>query len=195
MPTTWGAYRLYCYKAGSDDNLSPADDNADTRIWMVPNLLLQKTPADNFTVTTKIRMTAKDQNQYGGIIMMGLDYSALVVRRVGDSFQLQRITCEKADKGGQETVDVLDTLKPTAADAITYHPAIHEDIYMRMVVADGKVDFLYSLDGNDYKSAGRQFMMREGKWIGAKIGLVAVQPSGKEDRGWIEADWLRIHRQ
>lgn len=195
MPTTWGAYRLYCYKAGSDDNLSPADDNADTRIWMVPNLLLQKTPADNFTVTTKIRMTAKDQNQYGGIIMMGLDYSALVVRRVGDSFQLQRITCEKADKGGQETVDVLDTLKPTAADAIPYHPAIHEDIYMRMVVADGKVDFLYSLDGNDYKSAGRQFMMREGKWIGAKIGLVAVQPSGKEDRGWIEADWLRIHRQ
>ena len=127
--------------------------------------------------------------------MMGLDYSALVVRRVGDSFQLQRITCEKADKGGQETVDVLDTLKPTAADAIPYHPAIHEDIYMRMVVADGKVDFLYSLDGNDYKSAGRQFMMREGKWIGAKIGLVAVQPSGKEDRGWIEADWLRIHRQ
>lgn len=43
-------------------------------------------------------MTAKEDNQYGGLIMMGLDYSALVVKRVGKEFLLQRITCKKADK-------------------------------------------------------------------------------------------------
>ena len=193
MPTPWGVYRVYCYKAGSADNLTgtPSEDG-DNRIWLVPNLLLQKTPADNFTATTKIRMTAKDQNQYGGIIMMGLDYSALVVKRVGNEFQLQRITCQKADTGAPEEVEVLATLKPTEADKIPYHPAIHEDIYLRMVVGDSKVDFYYSSDGKKYKKAGNQFRMREGRWIGAKVGLVAVQPAGKEDRGWIDADWFRI---
>ena len=206
MPTPWGVYRLYCYKAGSADNLTgtPSEDG-DSRIWQVPNLLLQKTPADNFTATTKLRMTAKDQNQYGGIIMMGLDYSALVVKRVGDEFQLQRITCQKADKGGAEEVEVLTTLKPTEADKISYHPAIHEDIYLQLAVkyvggknADGtfkheaQVTFAYSRDGKKFQPAGKPFTMRQGKWIGAKVGLVAAQPAGKEDRGWIDADWFRI---
>ena len=124
--------------------------------------------------------------------MMGLDYSALVVKRVGNEFQLQRITCQKADTGAPEEVEVLATLKPTEADKIPYHPAIHEDIYLRMVVGDSKVDFYYSSDGKKYKKAGNQFRMREGRWIGAKVGLVAVQPAGKEDRGWIDADWFRI---
>ena len=207
MPTPWGVYRVYCYKAGSPDNLSipAAGEEQDARIWNIPNLLLQKTPADNFTATTKIRMTAKAENQFGGLIMMGLNYSALVVKRVGDEFQLQRITCINADKGKPETVEVLATFKPTEVDQITYHPAIHEDIYLRLNVkyiggkdADGankheaRVEFAYSTDGKKFKTAGEPFTMRQGKWIGAKVGFVAAQPSGKEDRGWIDIDWFRM---
>ncbi len=205
MPTPWGTYRVYCYKAGSPDNLStpvfhlsPDHRLVDSlkavrqRLWEVPNLLLQKTPADRFTATAKLRMTAKDDNQMGGVIMMGLDYSALVVKRVGDGFQLQRITCKGADKGKRETVEVIATLKPTAKDKVDYQPAIHEDIYMRMVVADSHVDFFYSQDGKKYHPAGSQFKMREGKWIGAKMGFVAVQPMGNENRGWVDADWFRV---
>jgi len=205
MPTPWGVFRLYCFKAGSPDNLTlPADlldadketlaaAKADKmRLWEVPNLMLQKTPADRFTATAKLRMTAKDEQQMGGIIMMGLDYSALVVKRVGDAFQLQRITCKSADKGKKEAVEVIATLKPTAKDKVDYQPAIHEDIYMRMVVDDSHVDFFYSLDGKSFKPAGAQFAMREGKWIGAKMGFVAVQPMGNENRGWVDADWFRV---
>lgn len=207
MPTPWGTYRVYCYKAGSPDNLSiPTDkEKVDNRIWNIPNLLLQKTPADNFTATTKIRMTAKDQNQYGGLIMMGLNYSAVVVKRVGDEFQLLRITCQNADKGKPEKEELIATLKPTAVDKINYHPGVHEDIYFRLKVkyvggqdADGankheaRVQFSYSLDGKKFKPAGEEFTMRQGKWIGAKVGFVAAQPIGKEDRGWIDADWFRI---
>ena len=207
MPTPWGVYRIYCYKAGSPDNLSipAAHEAVDSRIWNIPNLLLQKTPADHFTATTKLRLTAKDQNQYGGLIMMGLDYSAIVVKRVGDAFQLLRITCQNADKGKPEKEEVIATLKPTAVDKTSYHPAIHEDIYFRLTVsyvggqdADGanlhraRVQFFYSLDGRKYQPAGEEFTMRQGKWIGAKVGFVAAQPAGKEDRGWVDADWFRV---
>ena len=194
MPTPWGVYRIYCYKAGSPDNLSiPVDqENVDMRIWNVPNLLLQKTPADEFTATAKIRMTAKDQNQIGGIIMMGLNYSALVVKRVNDEFQLQQVICNQADKGKPEKATVLATLKPTDKDKVDYQPAIHCDIFLRMVVANGKMHFSYSMNGKKYQDVGEEFTMREGKWIGAKIGFVAVQPYGNESRGWIDVDWFRV---
>ena len=182
MPTAFGTYRIYTHKL-SDNFIN---------LWEVPNLMLQKTPADKFTATAKIRFTSKDQNQFGGIIMMGLDYSALVVKRVGDGFQLQRLTCKSADKGKPETVDVIATLKPTEVDTIDYQPGTHEDIYLRMKVADGKCRFSYSLDGKKYKEAGAEFAMREGKWIGAKIGFVAAEPAGKANRGWIDADWFRV---
>ena len=182
MPTSFGKFRIYTHKLS--DNF--------VNLWEVPNLLLQKTSADKFTATTKIRFTAKDQNQYGGLIMMGLDYSAIVVKRVGDEFQLQQITCKDADKGKAETVSVLATLKPTEVDTIDYQPGIHEDIYLRMKVDKGVCRFYYSLDGKKYKSAGTDFTMREGKWIGAKIGYVSVEPAGNGNRGWIDADWFRV---
>ncbi|WP_288319042.1 glycoside hydrolase family 43 protein [Xylanibacter caecicola] len=182
MPTAFGTYRIYTHKVSENF----------VNLWEVPNLLLQKTPTDNFTATAKIRFTSKDQNQQGGIIMMGLDYSALVVKRVGDEFQLQQITCHSADKGKKEDVKVLATLKPTAVDKIDYQPAIHEDIYLRMTVNDGKCRFAYSKNGKKYESVGDEFKMREGKWIGAKIGFVAIEPAGKTNRGWIDADWFRV---
>lgn len=182
MPTAFGTFRLYTHKVSENY----------VNLWEVPNLLLQKTPTEKFTATAKIRFTSKDQNQLGGILVMGHNYSALVVKRIGDEFQLQQITCHDADKGKPETVKVLATLKPTAKDKIDYQPAIHEDIYLRMKVADGKCNFAYSTNGKKYQDVGEELTMKEGKWIGAKIGLVAIEPAGKTNRGWIDADWFRV---
>ena len=182
MPTAFGTMRIYTHKM---------DDGA-VNLWNVPNMLLQKTPADDFTATAKIRMTSKDQNQLGGIIMMGLNYSALAVKRVGDAFQLVRLTCVAADKGKAEKEDVITTLQPTERDKVDYQPAIHEDIYLRMVVSNSQCRFFYSLNGKSFKEAGEMFPMKEGKWIGAKIGLLAVESAGQANRGWVEADWFRV---
>ena len=182
MPTAFGTYRVYTHKVSKNF----------VNLWEVPNLLLQKTPADTFTATTKVRFTSKADGQYGGLIVMGLDYSALVVRREGKEFKLQRVTCKNADKGKPETVTTVATLKPTAEDKVNYQPAIHEDIYFRMRVDNGMCVFSYSLDGKKYREAGEAFKMREGKWIGAKVGYVAAEPAGNTNRGWIDADWFRV---
>lgn len=185
MPTAFGSYRVYTHKVSEKFQ----------NLWEVPNLLLQKTPADKFTATTKIRFTSKDQNQTGGLLMMGLDYSGLVVKRVGNDFQLLQISCKSADKGKPQTEQLIATLKPTAVDQIDYQPGTHIDIYMRMSVNDGKMHFSYSLDGKKYTKCGTEFTMREGKWIGAKIGFVAYEPGQKTNRGWIDADWFRVTRR
>lgn len=197
MPTPYGYFRVFCHKQSPDFK----------NMWEAGGLLLQKTPADNFSATAKLTMTAKDEGQYGGITVMGLDYSQLVVQRVGNEFQLQQRTCKQADKGKPETVTVIATFKPSATDKIDYQPSIHRDIFMRLNVkyiggkaADGtnkheaEVTFAYSLDGKKYTSCGTPFTMRQGKWIGAKIGLVAAEPAGKKVRGWIDVDWFRVDK-
>ena len=195
MPTPYGYFRVFCHRQSQDYK----------NLWEAGNLLLQKTPADNFTATAKLTMTAKDEGQYGGIICMGMDYSSIVLRRVGDEFQLQQITCKQADKGKAEDIKVLATLKPTAADKIDYQPSLHCDLYMQMHVEyiggktksgdnkhEAKVTFAYSKDGKKFTPCGEAFTMRQGKWIGAKIGICAAEPAGKKVRGWVDVDWFRI---
>lgn len=182
QPTPYGVFRLYTHKLSANF----------VNLWEAPNLLLQKTPADVFTATSKIKFAAKSENQYGGIIMMGMDYSALVVKRVGDKFLLQQITCFKADKGNVESINTIVTLNPTDKDKLPYQPAIYEEIYLRMYVNNGVVKFSYSEDGIHYTNVGTDFTMKEGKWIGAKIGFVSEEPAQKGNSGWIDADWFRI---
>mgnify|MGYP002624740035 CR=1 FL=1 len=182
MPTTDGTLRLYT-----------ADVPADYRsLWQVPNLLLQKTPADTFTATTKLRFASKEDDQLGGLVMMGRSYASLVVRRMGDTFLLQRLDCDGADEGGQETATTLATLQPTQRDTIPYSPAIYLDIYLRLKVDNGQCRFYYSQDGRRYHEAGPSFTMRPGKWIGAKMGYVALCRNRQSNRGWIDADWFRV---
>lgn len=182
MPTVNGCMRLYT-----------ADLSKDFKsLWEVGNLLLQKTPAPEFKATTKMRFASKSDNQYGGIIMMGMDYQALVVKRIGDEFLLQQLYCKGADIGGKEQVQTLATLSPTNRDTIPYSPAIYIDIYMQMQVKNGKCRFAYSMDGKKYKEVGAEFTMRQGKWIGAKMGFVSERLDTKGNRGWIDADWFRV---
>ena len=182
MPTAFGTFRLYTHKVSKEFK----------NMWEVPNLLLQKTPADKFTATTKLRFTSKSDNQMGGLIVMGHDYFALMLKRVKDEFLLQLVTCKSADKGTPEQVKTIATLKPTEKDKIDYQPAIHEDIYLRVNVADGECNFAYSLNGKKYTAVEGNFKIKEGKWIGAKVGLAAIEPAGKTNRGWIDADWFRV---
>ncbi len=182
QPTADGCYRLYTIE-------QPKDFKS---LWDVPNLLLQKPTAPRFTATAKVRFASKEDGQYGGIVMMGRDYSALVIYRQGDAFLLQRNTAIGADEGQIETQQTLATLQPTDRDTIPYAPAIYLDLYLRMTVKDGICTYSYSPDGKHFKQAGEQFKMRQGKWIGAKFGFVAECKSLKSSRGWLDVDWIRI---
>lgn len=187
MPTADGHFRLFTFRQPRLDG--------EANLWNVPNLLLQKTPAEHFVATAKVRLAAKNDRQSGGIIMMGRGYSALVVTRRGDGFVLRQLTCDKAEEGEAERATDLASLKPTARDTIPYHPALYRDLYLQMRVADGVVRFAYSTDGRRYQPVGAPFTMRPGKWIGAKMGLVAVEGNAVGDLGLLDIDWFRITRE
>lgn len=178
--TDMGFFRLYSYR-------TPADY---VNLWTVPNLLLQKFPADSFTATARLRVSAKEASEgaVSGIVVMGWDYSTLGLEKRGDSFVLRRATCTDAEQGSPETVEEIAVVKPTRVYSAGLHPNYECDIQLRVSVgADAMCRFSYSLDGRRWHDAGAPFRARQGKWIGAKLGMFSTAPA-TVDRGWLDID-------
>lgn len=185
FPTPYGYMRLYTHK------LSPEYVN----LWEAPNLFLQKFPAEEFTAETKLKMVSKEDRQQGGLIVMGWDYCMLTVQREGDTFVLKQTVCQDAEQGGEERIDTLAVWAPTERQRIRYSPTVSLELFMRLNVRKGgECTFAYSRDGRTYTSCGRPFRARQGKWIGAKMGFVSVEPHTEPalNRGWLDIDWFRV---
>lgn len=182
--TNMGYARIYGHE------LSPHFKN----FWEVPNLLMQKFPAEEFTATAKLKVSAKDDGQLSGLIIMGWDYSWIGVEKQGEKFLLKQAVCKDAEQGNLEQVSTLAVLGPSRKFEAGLFPNYEREIYIRVHVDKGAYcRFSYSLDGKKFTEAGTLFKARQGKWIGAKMGMFSVTPHGKE-RGWVDVDWFRVEK-
>lgn len=182
--TNMGYARIYGHE------LSPHFKN----FWEVPNLLMQKFPAEEFTATAKLKVSAKDDGQLSGLIIMGWDYSWIGVEKQGEKFLLRQAVCKDAEQGNLEQVSTLAVLEPSRKFEAGLFPNYEREIYIRVHVDKGAYcRFSYSLDGKKFTEAGTLFKARQGKWIGAKVGMFSVTPHGKE-RGWVDVDWFRVEK-
>lgn len=182
--TNMGYARIYGHE------LSPHFKN----FWEVPNLLMQKFPAEEFTATAKLKVSAKNDGQLSGLIIMGWDYSWIGVEKQGEKFLLKQAVCKDAEQGNLEQVSTLAVLEPSRKFEAGLFPNYEREIYIRVHVGKGAYcRFSYSLDGKKFTEAGTLFKARQGKWIGAKVGMFSVTPHGKE-RGWVDVDWFRLEK-
>ena len=162
--------------------------------WEVPNLLMQKFPAEEFTATAKLKVSAKDDGQLSGLIVMGWDYSWIGMEKQGEKFLLKQAICKDAEQGNLEQVSTLAVLEPSKKFEAGLFPNFEREIYIRVRVGkEAYCRFSYSLDGKKFTEAGTLFKARQGKWIGAKVGMFSVTPHGKE-RGWVDVDWFHVEK-
>ncbi len=170
-------------------------------LYDVSNLLLQKTPGRNFTTTMKLtfKPCPKYKGERTGLLVMGLDYAGLILENTESGLTLSQIECRRADKGKPEKANATVSL----ADHTVYLRAQFKDTGKRVQTnSDGGADmivmvsFSYSLDGKKYQPLGDSFQLREGKWIGAKVGSFCTRPALKSnDGGWAEIDWFRVTKK
>lgn len=162
--------------------------------WEVPNLLMQKFPVEEFTATAKLKVSAKDDGRLSGLIIMGWDYSWIGVEKQGEKFLLKQAVCKDAEQGNLEQVSTLAVLEPSRKFEAGLFPNYEREIYIRVRVGkEAYCRFSYSLDGKKFTEAGTLFKARQGKWIGAKVGMFSVTPHGKE-RGWVDVDWFHVEK-
>ncbi len=182
-----GFVRLYSHPVSNDYK----------SLWDVPNLLLQKTPAPNFSATTKITFSpiGKYKGEKTGLVVMGLDYAALTVENTESGLKLSQVECKKADKGNTEKENASVSLKKNIfylrADISTDGSKISKSEGGHDLVV--KCQFYYSTDNKKFEKLGNEFQVKEGKWIGAKVGVFCTRPNIKtNDGGWADVDWFRI---
>ena len=149
-------------------------------LWDVSNLLLQKFPAPEFTATTKLTFTPRTEGERTGLVVMGADYAYISVKSVREGLVVSQTVCKDADKGAAE--------KESAAV-----PFKGNTIYLRVKVsADAACEFSYSADGKTFNPVGEPFKARQGRWIGAKLGLFATRAGTTREYGYADFDWFRF---
>jgi beta-xylosidase len=154
--------------------------NEAVNLWPVPNLVLQKLPAPTFILTAKIDASGLLPNEESGLVMMGMDYSYLAVVRTETGFRLEKTVCKNAQAGNEEIEDSgVDVNGGSLLLRIT-------------VSADAVCRFSYSSDGTVFTDLGESFKARQGRWIGAKVGLFSLAQPGAVKRGYADFDWFRF---
>ncbi len=130
-------------------NGNPTREALPANLWNTTNLLLQKFPAPAFVATTTIDASARRT----GLVVFGMDYSALVI----DRGVLKRVIARDADQGGAERELVRANVKGPVQLRVTVSP-------------HAIARFSYST-GGAFQPLGPAFVARPGKWIGAKVGI------------------------
>ena len=152
-------------------------------LWDVPNLLLQKFPAPDFNVATKISLIPGDgkEQRKTGLIITGRDYSTVTLTEKEGTFYLQYTQAIKADAGAKEEVLEEITLKSNT-------------VYLKVAVSapNAICQFSYSENGRNFKKFGAPFKARVGKWIGAKVGLFSISTPEASRGGYADIEYFRI---
>ncbi|MBS7256608.1 glycoside hydrolase family 43 protein [Flavobacterium branchiicola] len=169
FPTSLGYLNLYCLPTIKDSK----------KIFEAPNLLLQKFPAEEFTVTTRLTFNTRLNGESTGLIIMGLDYSYLNLKNDNGKLYLNQKT-GTFDKKVEETESTPVLIS-------------NNTIYLKVKIKKGGIcTFYYSSDDKKYQPIGNDFVSKEGKWIGAKVGLFALSEKVTNDSGSVAVDWFRV---
>jgi beta-xylosidase len=153
-------------------------NNGTQNLWTAGNLLLQKFPAPEFSAIVQLNFEPNPRlaGERAGLIVVGLDYAHIYIESTKAGLTLNQAECKKADKGSPEIVNATV-------------PLSQRNVFLRVSVGkNAQCTFAYSLDGSRFAALGKVFSAREGKWIGAKVGLHITRPEPSNDGGWMDVD-------
>jgi beta-xylosidase len=172
---------LFPYPGKGVLRMNAVQDSA-INLWQLPNLLMQKLPAEKFTATAKFVFTPKTIGERFGLVIMGSSYAYLSLVNKKDGLYLSHAVCNNADKRKMEEEQLL-TAVPSG------------NMYFKVTVDTGAVcSFSYSADGDNYTLVDQKFTATPGRWIGAKIGFFCRRPLKTNDAGFTDIDWFRIEK-
>jgi beta-xylosidase len=162
----------------------PSNENS---LWQVPNILTQRLPSENFTATTKVKLTVEWevwQGKQAGLVMFGNNYSFLAVRKDTEGFYVEQIQNEGANTGGLE--------KSMGTERLASN-----EVYLRLEVQgpDGLCRFSYSEEGEHFYEIGNAFYASRVLWSSAKIGIFCTSDPDYRIGGYADFDWFRITKK
>lgn len=149
---------------------------AEGGLRAMPSVLSQKPPAPAFFVEAKVQLHSLGDGDSTGLLLNGLTYAWLGLRRSGEETKVVFVTCDTPATQCKETVDTLATVGSAP-------------VVLRMQVGEGGVTrFSYSTDQVRFTAAGKPVTASMGRWVGAQVGLFASGNAG----AYADFDYVRI---
>jgi len=148
-------------------------------LWDVPNLLLQKLPAEEFMSTTRIDFhpNTKIAGERAGLVIFGETFASLSLESTAQGIALVYAT------GSSKELEVRKVIASS----------VQPEVSLRLGVRpDGECTFAYSVDGKRFQQVAETFKATPGKWVGAKMGLFCLGPTPINDCGFVDVDWFRV---
>lgn len=161
-------------------------EKGSRNLWETPNILLQKFPAPDFSITTKINYKVEWdawQGKKAGLIIMGNDYAYLAISKNEKGFVVSQVVCKNAPGGSPEEVVDEGLLNSSV-------------VYLKVSVSapDATCQFSYSEDGKNFKIIGKSFTAKQDKWTGAKTGVFCTADADVRIGGYADFDWFRVYK-
>ncbi|MFC6227485.1 glycoside hydrolase 43 family protein [Paenibacillus allorhizosphaerae] len=146
-------------------------------LYAAPQLLMQKLPAPAFTATAKLSFEPDAPGDRSGLIVFGLKYAGLgLIKDDGGSVKLAYWT---GDEQSETVAWQGEELTGT--------------VFLRVTVAEGALcSFSFSTDGDQFEPVGQPFTAKEGRWVGAKVGVFAANMQRSGSRGYVDVDWFEV---
>lgn len=162
----------------------------------VPNLLLQKWAAPEFSCVTKLHLQNLKSGDCAGVISMGMEYGLLEIQKEGEELRLSFVT------GKQHFANnVEDSTDEIARPLVCLDAQTTQVLYVKYTVErcgtqnlndmelgfpKERVSVSYSLDGEDYGLAG-EMTAKPGRWVGVKNGMFCIRQEAGEG-GFLEVE-------
>ncbi|MGN0425771.1 MAG: family 43 glycosylhydrolase [Acetatifactor sp.] len=167
----------------------------------VPNLLLQKWPAPEFSCITRLDLTKLTEGDEAGVISLGMNYGVVSFEKTKDCFLIKKV------RGKQQFGKILVESTSEEIGFAGSLPADMTTVYVKYLVKRNgtrdlnalekdfpceEVIILYSLDGVCY----REVLSMEsipGRWVGVKNGVFCLS-TGARSGGSVTVESVRYSR-
>ena len=148
----------------------------------MPNLLLQKFPAPEFTADVVLTASELRSGERAGLIVFGETYAWIGFEQRGAQRVLAVRSVERAMEGNEERLDFSEPFDGTR-------------LTVRVTVAHGAEFRFAVVDNGKTREVGRTFQAKPGRWVGAKVGLFAAAPAAARDTGWASFERFALSAQ
>jgi beta-xylosidase len=151
-------------------------------LWDAGSIVGQKIPGPRLLCETSLDCSSLAQGEEAGLIVFGVDYAYIAVRRIPAGLCIVQVVCNDADKGKDER-------------EIGNVRIGNGKVLLRLTLdGDALCNFGYSFDGKKFRPFGGEFVAKAGKWVGARIGLFAARQHKSRQNGFADFDWIRFER-
>jgi len=181
--------------------------SSSANLYEAGNLFTQKLPSFAFTATAKLTFAPRAVGERTGLLMFGYNVGWIGLEKFADAVRLVQGTRMEANKFKPENVTVgpavasgVVYVRLNATPIVTPETAPTDRTPLWPSLSRGKharVSFSYSLDNRHFTALGKPFVSRQGRWVGAQLGLFAQAPTGTLSStattvGYADYDWLRV---